>query len=310
MKRLFTVLMIILLSFSLTSCGDATSEIDKTEPPQTNPTEPQVVAEEPVVEESTDKAVNEPNEESDQEAEQRIKELIKGLLPTFEVLEPDSIGSVYAVATFANTTNLPIVGYQLSATLKDTNESTYFTSYQTVLPGTISPNFSSFGPLTGNSEDIDMKTLSVTVREEDHTRTVFEYDIKLDKLTGYSYEGEEEPPIDVSMLIPNMVVLPPDSIGQVYVEAELVNNTELPLTGYTLAYLLKDTNEISYLTIYETTLPGETTSKFTGFGPETGDLDDMELRSIDVQLYQENGKTVSITYDILLESGEYMEYEE
>lgn len=38
--------------------------------------------------------------------------------------------------------------------LKDKNEKTYLSNYDTVLPGETSPNFKCFGPDTGNIDDI------------------------------------------------------------------------------------------------------------------------------------------------------------
>jgi hypothetical protein len=302
MKKWIVLLLVFVVILSLVACsGDKPVESTPVQQPTEQTTEEQAT-EEQVEDQTEDQA------EESQGIEEQMKGLMKDLMPNIVIQEPDSIGTVYAVMTFQNVTNMPIVAYEISATLMDTNEATYYASYNTVMPGATSPNFSSFAPESEKLEDINIKELTITVVDSPGSFTTFEYDVKLDRLMGYSYANDEKPPIDVSKLLPTLTILPPDSIGTIYVEAELENTTDLPITGYSLKYLLKDSNEISYLSVYEATLPGEVTSKFSSFGPLSEDMKDIELRVIEVDFAKEDGTTLSIQYDLLLNYGSFFEY--
>lgn len=85
-------------------------------------------------------------------------------------------------------------------------------------------------------------------------------------------------------LEPNLTILKPDSIGNVYIEATLVNTTDFPILSYTLKIKDKQTNETSYLTTYDTILPGDTSSKFEGFGPKSGLGADVEFLTISYEI--------------------------
>ncbi|NLZ93195.1 MAG: DUF4878 domain-containing protein [Firmicutes bacterium] len=105
-------------------------------------------------------------------------------------------------------------------------------------------------------------------------------------------------------------ILEPDSIGSVYMEATFTNNSKYPITGYDMTILLKDKNETSYLMTYDTVMPGETSPKFDGFGPETRKPDDYEVIKLEVSARTEDKKTLFIEYDFKLNEATWHEYEE
>lgn len=123
-------------------------------------------------------------------------------------------------------------------------------------------------------------------------------------------EIEEQVPIRFEDIKPEIKILEPDSIGTVYMEAIYTNNSHYPITGYDLTVLLKDKNETTYLTTFETVMPGETSPKFDSFGPETQDPNDYEIIGLAVYARKDDGKTLAIEYDIKLNEATWYEYEE
>lgn len=94
-----------------------------------------------------------------------------------ETLEADSIGEVYGVATYVNNSPYPVKGFSLDGTLPSKNETTYFISVDTVLPGETSANFES-----NYEENTEIKKISYSYIKDDKEYFV-EYDVKLDKYT-------------------------------------------------------------------------------------------------------------------------------
>lgn len=113
-------------------------------------------------------------------------------------------------------------------------------------------------------------------------------------------EAEEEIPIHPDEIVPEITILEPDSIGTVYMEATYTNNSAYPITAYDMTILLKDTNEKTYLSNYDTVMPGETSPKFDCFGPETLDANDYEILTLEVTARTEGGEDLYIEYDFKL----------
>lgn len=120
--------------------------------------------------------------------------------------------------------------------------------------------------------------------------------------------NENQIPIPFEDIKPDIIILEPDSIGNVYLKAAYTNNSSYPVTGYNLEILLKDKNETTYLMTYDTVLPGETSPYFEGFGPQTQDPNDYEIIGADVYAKLDGGKTLSIEYDFKLDEATWSEY--
>jgi len=95
------------------------------------------------------------------------------------IKQPDSIGNVYIDATYTNNSNRNIVGFQMTVLIKDRNEKTYLSNYDTVLPGETSPKFESFGPKSLNTNDIEILKYKISIANKDGSKTYLEYDNKL-----------------------------------------------------------------------------------------------------------------------------------
>lgn len=123
-------------------------------------------------------------------------------------------------------------------------------------------------------------------------------------------DNKEQVPISFEDIKPEIEILEPDSIGTVYMEATYTNNSPYPITGYDLTILLKDKNETTYLSTYETVMPGETSPKFESFGPQTQDPNDYEIIGLSVNARKDDGKALAIEYDFKLDEATWYEYEE
>lgn len=128
--------------------------------------------------------VNVQVEENSQEKEEPPV-TIEELPMSVTILEPDSIGNRYMEATFTNNSKYAIKGFNVTVLLKDKNEKTYLGSYDTVMPGEMSPKFESFAPATGNADDIEYLEYEITVVDEDGEEIYLSYDVKLKMYEWY-----------------------------------------------------------------------------------------------------------------------------
>lgn len=93
--------------------------------------------------------------------------------------EPDSVGSVYGVATFTNNSKYPIKYFEMSGIIPSTNETSYFANTDTVMPGETSSNFESF-----YEKGTDISKSSYCYIKDDKEIYV-DYDVKLDSYETY-----------------------------------------------------------------------------------------------------------------------------
>ena len=119
-------------------------------------------------------------------------------------------------------------------------------------------------------------------------------------------DGDQIPihPDDIMM---DITILEPDSIGTVYMEATYTNNSKYPITSYTAKVLLKDTNDTTYLSSFDTVMPGETSPKFETFGPDSRDPNDVEVLTLEVIARTEEGNNLYIDYDFKLGEATWWE---
>lgn len=115
-------------------------------------------------------------------------------------------------------------------------------------------------------------------------------------------------PVKVEEVPYKITILEPDSIGTRYMEATYTNKSEYPITGMSITVLLKDKNEKTYLSNFDTVMPGETSPVFETFAPPSGEYGDIEVLKIEIRAEGKDGKTISIEYDTKLKKYDYMEY--
>lgn len=110
--------------------------------------------------------------------------------PVITILEPNSIGEVYMEATYTNNSKHPITGYTATVLLKDTNETTYLGTHDTVMPGETSSKFDTFGPKTQNDDDYEILKLKIVAKNEDGNDLYIDYDFKLNEASWLESEDD------------------------------------------------------------------------------------------------------------------------
>lgn len=151
-----------------------------------------------------------------------------------------------------------------------------------------------------NSDVTETKTEAVesvsetTVEEETVTEENDDVLVKVEELP-YEFTIDEEP----------------DSADAVYAHYTFTNNSKYPVVGFNLTIKLKDVNENTYASIYDTVMPNETSSSFETFAPKNSNKDDMEFLELEYNVKNtDNGKEYSITYDYKLKEYEVLELAE
>ena len=111
----------------------------------------------------------------------------------------------------------------------------------------------------------------------------------------------EESEININDFVITGQLQEPDSIGTIYYQATLTNNSSYAVKYADFKYnITKDgVKEGSYLTFSDTILAGETSSISECFGS-----DDMELISITLTLVNTEGKNIYVEYDAKLDEIE------
>lgn len=111
----------------------------------------------------------------------------------------------------------------------------------------------------------------------------------------------EESEININDFVITVQLQEPDSIGTIYYQATLTNNSSYPVKYADFKYnITKDgVKEGSYLTFSDTILAGETSSISECFGS-----DDMELISIELTLVDAEGNDIYVEYDVKLNQME------
>ncbi len=220
------------------------------------------------------------------------------------ILEPDSIGTRFLNATYTNNTDYTIIGFTATILLKDTNKKTYLSCFDTLLKGETSSNFKSFAPATGNKNDMEYLKYEITAVDNNGNVLYLNYDVKLNKYEQIygKNENNKSPLVKINELPIKIDILNPDSIGTRFMKATYTNNSNYTIKGFNVTVLLKDSNEKTYLSTYDTVLKGETSPIFSTFAPASGDLDDMEILKYDMTIIKEDGTKVYLQYDVKLDS--------
>jgi hypothetical protein len=112
----------------------------------------------------------------------------------------------------------------------------------------------------------------------------------------------EKSPIEVDDIeFVGLEISQPDSIGQRYIKTKVKNNSNLTITSIRVELKIGD-KETTYIASNKTLNPGQTSDAIKCFGPKSGDISDIEAKSINIKL-NEDGKMVFVDYDTKL--GEY-----
>lgn len=288
MKKL---LLILGLALILTACGGGENK-----PSEEKKTEEKSPAEKA-------EAKTESKEEKKEEPKEEKKEapvLIEEVPYKITLLEPDSAGNVYSEVTFTNNSNHIVTSYEIVVLKKDDNEKSYYNTFDTVRPNETSAKFGGFAPNTGLEADLEYLTLTYVVkRGDDSKQVVYDYKTKKYQVNDwYEMDTGIEPIVKVEELPYTIKLEEPDSLGNVYGTGTYTNNSQHNITSFSVTMLLKDKNEKTYYSNYDTVLPGETSPNFSSSGPNTGLETDMEPLEIEMTAENKDGKKYSITYNV------------
>lgn len=224
------------------------------------------------------------------------------------IAEPDSIGTRYFKSQIKNNSKYKITGLNVELEL-DNGETSYFSMYDTLLPGDTSSISECFGATTGNLEDMKAKNISITMINDKEKYVYVDYDVKLDKydiMEGDKAETLESPVLVSEIEFINPIMLEPDSIGTIYFQTQIKNNSKNAIKGFSVDIEL-DNGETVYLSTYDTLLPGDTSTKFECFGATTGNMEDMKAKKISIVALDEDKNEIYIDYDVKLDQYDVVE---
>ena len=95
----------------------------------------------------------------------------------FKINPPNSIGAVYMEGKFKNNSDKNVTHVQY--TYKFDDDKYYLGTYDTLLPGDTSSISDTFGPKSGNVEDMELLEIEITCLDENNEKIYIDYDVKL-----------------------------------------------------------------------------------------------------------------------------------
>lgn len=130
---------------------------------------------------------NSDNQQNNTQTNEKPATIPNQLPYKMEVLQPDSIGTVYGNLTYTNNGEYPVTYFQLiiQYTDKDGNSGAkaYFTNYDTVMPGETSPVIKTFC-----NSDWKALTLEYKIYDKETQKSRrLQYDYKLEELRGSNW---------------------------------------------------------------------------------------------------------------------------
>lgn len=102
----------------------------------------------------------------------------------FTIQPANSAGIVYMHGNYVNKTPYNITSYVLYYMDKGTTESSSLNCFETVLAGETSPQLESIGPASGNMDDLQYQSLSLTLQTDEGVEYGVEYDYQLDEVSS------------------------------------------------------------------------------------------------------------------------------
>lgn len=136
--------------------------------------------------------------------------------------------------------------------------------------------------LIKNSEDQTKQSVTETNKKED-----------MDKKT---IDKDNKSPVKISDIeLIDFKVREADSIGTIYMEAKFKNNSNQTIIGLDFTYEVD--GEKTYLTSYDTLLPGDTSTLSDTFGPISGKQEDAKFLKAQITIMNDDNTETYIEYD-------------
>jgi len=294
MKRLLTLALVVVLSFNLAACSKPSNTTTGKNPNWSNSDSSKT---------SSGSSGNSSGGSTARPDQDPTDVRVEDLEISWEIQVPDGSRHTYAVFTFKNNSPYPIVRLSIKALLTDTNETAYYTTHYTVLPGETSTIFDSFGPESGNPEDLQFLSVEYNVYVGDGKVIEYDYDYKLDNYTKwdfpYSYNSMDIV-LNVSDYVLEADYHPSSYEWDRYLNMTYTNNSDYPITGFSLVAKDKSDNSITYLSCYDTVMPGETSPAFHAYSSAAQSMNDFEYLKLELDIFM-NGSSSYYKYDYKLE---------
>ena len=123
----------------------------------------------------------------------------------------------------------------------------------------------------------------------------------IDKKVNINNNSEKAPIAVDDIEFVGLEISPPDAIGQRYIQTKVKNNSDLTITSIRVELKI-GAKETTYIASNKALKPGETSDDIKCFAPKSGDISDIEAKSINIKI-NEDVKMVFVDYDTGL--GEY-----
>ena len=120
-----------------------------------------------------------------------------------------------------------------------------------------------------------------------------------------SNQGTREAAVKIEDLEISYSFEQPDSLGMVYVNAQVKNNGAQPITNLYFSTKYTGSTESGFFDFPGTIMPGESSGMSTSFGPKSGNVADIQYDTFSYSIFSEND-VIDVTYDMANQS--YLAY--
>ena len=228
--------------------------------------------------------------------------LVKELEFINQTLDKKESGAYIYRSQIKNNSKYTIKGISIEIQLDDGSFTTIATQ-DTLLPGDVSAYIECFGPTTGNIEDMKATRITINMYNDQLKHTLIQYDVNGDK---YQYtEGESMTDKKPSVLISDLKFINPSlgvssNDGTVSFKTTISNNSDYTITGLVYTFELEDGKNVNLFSL-DSIDAHEVSPVLSCLGPSSGDMNDMQPKSIKYSIVDQNGNSQQITYDVRLE---------
>lgn len=222
---------------------------------------------------------------------------------TIRLVDRWSNGKPSPIAVLTNNSDYIVTYFHLEALLKDLNEKVSFTTNNPTAPGESSPNF-------GGSVNFEIETDQlVYLRSRYHIMngTAY-YDIDYDhKTESYSVNDTTEREKSLESSTPTVPytdftfqshIVKDINSDEDIVVTTYTNNSRYPSTRFEFNVLNKETNEIDFLSSYDTVMPGETSPNFAHRPVGTTPPESLNVLSILYTVSGPNSNDIMAEYNL------------
>lgn len=216
-----------------------------------------------------------------------------------QTLEQRNEGNYLYQAQIKNNSKFIIRGISIDIELSSGNYTTIATQ-DTLRPGDVSGYIQCFGPSSGRIEDMKATRILINMYDENMVHTVVEYDVNQNKYTYTQGDSlsTETPKVVVTDLVFVNPTLTLASNGSVF-QASIKNNSNYAIMGLVYTFEMNNGKNVN-LMVLDTIGAQESIGSLSCTGPDSGNMADMEVKTVKYTIIDEKGNSQTITYDVRL----------